>query len=55
MGLTLIRPGAMTLADWRSIYRGGACAPRPGRAPAGRSRRGGRRRDRGPRRAGLRH
>jgi histidine ammonia-lyase len=26
MDTILIRPGAMTLADWRGIYRGGACA-----------------------------
>jgi histidine ammonia-lyase len=33
MGVTLIRPGAMTLADWRRIYRGGACALDPAALP----------------------
>ena len=33
MGVTLIRPGAMTLADWRAIYRGGGCALDPAALP----------------------
>ena len=33
MGVTLIRAGAMTLADWRSIYRGAACALDPAALP----------------------
>ena len=33
MGVTLIRPGAMALADWRAIYRGGGCALDPAALP----------------------
>ncbi len=33
MRVTVIRPGAMTLADWRAIYRGGACALDPAALP----------------------
>ena len=33
MSVTLIRPGAMTLDDWRAIYRGSACALDPAALP----------------------
>lgn len=34
MADTLIRPGAVTLADWRAIYRGGGCRLDPVAGPA---------------------
>ena len=33
MTRTVIRPGEMTLADWRAIYRGGECALDPASRP----------------------